>query len=403
MHSEAVQDPDPARNGVGGACAGDTQAILAALTQINRALHVLASRSRGVEAMTMLMQMLSSRAGGSTGFAPAPLPAALAPAHGFIESASVSRPLPAPSDAELTRWCHDLIDALDRGDVAAVAAVLAPGFVAFRGGPAKDRDAVLATASQRTSKMPYIAKRTWHHESVVRKDDALVFTGKAHEVQGGNDTHGGYTYDGWYLLQWVRSGDAWQLQLLTWQKESTDREWWNETFARGRGFSREPNGLLVEVTKDATPGTALDLATGQGRNALYLVSQGWKVTGIDLSDEGLRIAREQAARHGLAIETVIADIDEWDFGEDRFDLVTLIYAGDDAKWIHKIKASLRKGGLLVVEGWAKVSPDSPRGFEQGQLARLFDGFEILRDEIVEDAPDWAWDTGKLARFVARKK
>jgi hypothetical protein len=81
----------------------------------------------------------------------------------------------------------------------------------------------------------------------------------------------------------------------------------------------------------------------------------------------------------------------------------MMYAGDHAKWIDKIKASLRAGGLFVVEGWAKESPDSPTGFGEGQLAKLFDGYEILRDETVEDVPDWAWDKGKLVRFVVRKK
>lgn len=142
---------------------------------------------------------------------------------------------------------------------------------------------------------------------------------------------------------------------------------------------------------------------GQGRNALYLASQGWQVTGVDISDEGLRIAREQAVKRNLTLETINADIDDWDFGVDRFDLVTLLYVGDHAKWIDKIKASLRSGGLFVVEGWAKVSPDSDVGFAEGKLAKLFEGYEILRDETVEDVPDWAWDKGKLVRFVARKK
>lgn len=267
----------------------------------------------------------------------------------------------------------------------------------------KDREAVLATVVQRTSTVPYIAKRTWDSECVVHKADAIVFMGKAHEVQGGNETHGGYLYVGWYLLQWVHAGDAWRVQLLTWQKESTEHDWWNDTFHNGRGFSREPNRLLVETIKHHPAGVALDLAMGQGRNALYLASQGWKVTGVDSSDEGLRIAREQAVERQLALETINADIDEWDVGENRFDLVTLMYAGDHAKWIEKIKASLRKDGLFVLEGWAKASPDSPVGFGDGQLERLFDGYEILRSEIVEDVPDWAWDKGKLVRFVARKK
>jgi hypothetical protein len=43
------------------------------------------------------------------------------------------------------------------------------------------------------------------------------------------------------------------------------------------------------------------------------------------------------------------------------------------------------------------------GIPPGKLARIFgDGFEILRDDVVDDVPDWAMDRAKLARFVARK-
>lgn len=311
--------------------------------------------------------------------------------------------IPAPSDADLTARSHDLIDALDRGDLEAVEAALAPDFLVFEGGSPRDRESVIARITQRTAMTPYIAKRSWDAECVTRKGDALVFTGMAHEVQGGNDSHGGYLYDGWYFLRWVRCGDAWRVQLLTWQKASTEREVWNETFQMDRGFSKEPNRLLVETVANMKPGAALELAMGQGRNALHLASKGWRVTGVDSSDEALRISREQATARGLELETVLADIDEWAVGESRFDLVTLFYAGDHGKWLEKIRTSLRTGGLVVVEGWAKQSPESPSGFGEGQLAKLFADFEILRDETVEDVPDWAFDKGKLVRFVARRR
>ncbi len=389
----------PDRDRVAG---GAAREITAAFTQVMSSLEDLAKncRNQGIDPMTMLMTVMSSSAGRGGRASAAPQAAAI-PAAIDVEALSTS--VPTPSDAELIKRSHDLVDALDRGDIATVAAALAPGFVRFVDGAAIDRDAMVLTTIQRRSMVPDVEKRSWDDESVVRKDDTLVFMGKAHEVQSGNSTKGGYLHDGWYLLQWVRTGDAWRVQLLTWQKEATGRDWFNDIFRKGRGFSREPNRLLVEIVRNEKPGAALELAIGQGRNALYLASQGWTVTGVDGSDEGLRIAREEAANRELALETINADIDEWDFGVDRFDLVTLIYAGDHAKWIDKIKASLRNGGLFVVEGWAKVTPDSPVGFGEGQLAKLFDGYEILRDETVEDVPDWAWDTGRLVRFVARKR
>ena len=379
----------------GGGQSGVSVEIAAAFTQALSSLEDLANKCRdcGIDPVAMITTMM---------FGGGPRAGALSPVSS-VASLSGSPPLPEASDAEIARRSRDVIHALERADFAAVATTLAPGFVHFVDGEAVDREALLMTIMQRRSKMRHIASRTWDDERVVRKGNALVFTGRAHEVQGGNDIHGGYLYDGWYLVQWVPVGDAWRVQLLTRQEVATELDRWNDIFDQGRGFSSDPNRLLVETVKDRKPGAALELAMGQGRNALYLASQGWQVTGVDRSEHGMRRAREQAAERGLALETIVADIDEWDPGVDRFDLVTLLYAGDHAKWIAKIRASLRKGGLLIVEGWSKESPDSSIGFGDGQLAKLFEDYEILRDETVEDVPDWGRDHGTLVRFVARKR
>jgi SAM-dependent methyltransferase len=357
--------------------------LTAAFTQVMSSLGNLANncRKQGIDPMAALVGMLFGPAG--TG-------------RDCIDAA-------LPSDAEIIERSHHLIEALERGDVAAVAASIAPDFIRFVEGTAIGRETLLLILTQLRSNVPRIATRTWNDEKVLRLDNTLVFIGMACEVQGGNHSKGGYLHEGQYFLQWIRVGDAWRAQLLTWQRLATDRDVYNEIFRKGRGFSRKPNRLLVDTIKNETPGAALDLAMGQGRNALYLASQGWRVTGVDGSDEGLQLAREEAARRGVALETIHADIDRWDFGENHFDLVTMMYAGDHARWIDKIKASLREGGLFVVEGWAKGSPDSPNGFSVGQLAKLFEGYDILRDDVVEDVPDWAWDDGTLVRFVARKR
>jgi len=354
--------------------------VIAALAEITSSLEALEARRRQeAQASTLLMMMMM-----------------MSSAHRQRAAVSLA------SDADVIQHSKDFIEALDRADDVAVAAVLAPGFVYFHAGRTSDRDTMLARLAQRRTKVQFRTERTWSDECLVHRGDVLVFTSKAHEVQGGNERHGGYIDDGMYLLQWARCGDGWRVQLLTWQQGTTEREWFNDTYRKNRGFSREANRLLIDTLDGATPGVALDLATGQGRNALYLAAQGWQVTGIDISDEGLRIAREQAVERGLSIQTIHADIDAWELGESRYDLVTMLYAGDHAQWIDKIKASLRDGGLIIVEGWAKESPGSPYGFSEGLLATLFDGYEILRDETVVGAPDWAWDEAKLVRFVARK-
>jgi hypothetical protein len=95
-------------------------------------------------------------------------------------------------------------------------------------------------------------------------------------------------------------------------------------------FTLEPNAFLVRVAKSLKPGKALDIAMGQGRNAVYLATQGWDVTGYDIADEGLRIATENAAKMGVRIKTAHATFEGFDYGKERWDLIYFVYT--DAPW-----------------------------------------------------------------------
>ena len=77
------------------------------------------------------------------------------------------------------------------------------------------------------------------------------------------------------------------------------RRFWNAAYREPRKFP--PSAFLADVVKNQPHGRALDVSMGQGRNALFLASLGWKVTGIDISDEGIRQAREAAATRQLSI------------------------------------------------------------------------------------------------------
>lgn len=335
---------------------------------------------------------------------PAALPPAPAAASAPASAASVAA-LARPSSAEVIAWSHALLEAYDRGDAAALTAALAPGFAHVEGGRITDAEKLLAGVRARKPGPPIFASRTWDREQVQPVGEHVVFLGRATERQGGNDQKGGYKYVGWYLVQWAPIAEGWRATLWTWHRAGTEalREEWNEIYRNGLGFSREPNRLLTEVVKGRRPGKALDVAMGQGRNALYLAAQGWQVTGVDVSDEGIRLARELATQRKLHLEAINQHLDQYDFGTDRWDLVTMIYATDNVSWLERIKPSLRRGGVIVVEYFAKTGDDGD-GFAPGQLAALFgEGFTVLRDEVVEDAPDWAMDRATLVRFVAQKR
>ena len=71
-------------------------------------------------------------------------------------------------------------------------------------------------------------------------------------------------------------------------------------------FSREPNAFLAGMVSTRPPGTALDVGMGQGRNTIFLAQQGWQVAGFDISDEGVKQARAEAARLHLRLNAVVA-------------------------------------------------------------------------------------------------
>lgn len=342
---------------------------------------------------------------------PPPASASLAP-----PSAPVVPPTPAavpatpaaPTEADVMRWSHDAIDAFDRGDAAALGAVLSAGFLHFEGGSTDTRDEELAMLARRKPGSSQVAQRDWSNERVSLHEPYAVFLGEAKEHAAGNDLHGGSNYRGWYTLVWSREGDAYKLALWTWQLggKAAQREFWNTMLrGEGTGFSREPNALLVETVAKLRPGTALDVAMGQGRNALYLASRGWKVTGVDLADDGVRLAREAAAARHLTLDAVSADLDTYDFGTDRWDLVTFLYVPKRAGWIERARRSVKRGGLFVLEFFHRSDGEAAdEGYASGELAALFkDGWDVLRDEVVDTTPDWASDHATMERFVAKRK
>jgi SAM-dependent methyltransferase len=212
-------------------------------------------------------------------------------------------------------------------------------------------------------------------------------------------------FDGWSTIVWVRDGEAWKAASWQWVRGGPDttREKWDATYREGRAFNPQPSKFLVEMVRGRKPGLALDVGMGQGRNALYLASQGWHVTGVDISDEGLRQAREAAAARKLTIEAIHADADTWDYGVEKWDLAVLIYSsGNDAA----LRVAMKPGGLIVGEWFHKDSVPQV-GTDRGEVAARFkDGFRILRNEVVDDVSDWGWKERvpqKLIRFVAEKR
>ncbi len=335
-----------------------------------------------------------------------------APAGGTLGIPTDASVPQAIDEAAVKTMSHALLDAYDRADEDGVGAALGPAFVLLDELRREPRDSVLARLHKRLARHAPPRTRTYGEEHTWITGTSAVFVGETVEhypLDGALPCEDGSCmtgdFDGQSTLVWLRDGSAWKVASWQWVKDGleADRDEWNATYREGKDFNPAPNKFLVEMVKGRKPGLALDVGMGQGRNALYLASQGWRVTGIDISDEGLRQAREAATARKLTIEAINTNADTWDFGVEKWDLIVMIYAGADDK---AVKRSLKRGGLVVSELAHKEL--NPRiGVEPSVFSDAYkDGFTILQNDVVEDVGDWSWKErtrGKLVRFAAEKQ
>src|SRR3954469_24173257 len=102
-----------------------------------------------------------------------------------------------------------------------------------------------------------------------------------------------------------------------------DAAGWDERYAASElVWSAEPNVFVAEACADLAPGRALDLAAGEGRNAIWLARRGWQVTAVDFSQAGLDKGRTLAG--DVSVTWVCADATTWR-GDESFDLCVVAY------------------------------------------------------------------------------
>lgn len=165
----------------------------------------------------------------------------------------------------------------------------------------------------------------------------------------------------------------------------TDQERWDRRY-RARKFvlGKEANLFLRRHIRHLPRGKALDIATGEGRNAVFLAQHGFEVDAVDISSIGLAKAKRLAKKVGVKIHPCLADLDRFLIPEKHYDLIADFYFLS-RRLIPKIKKGLRKGGRVIFETYlidqrelATGGPRDPKYFlKHNELLRLFKGFRIL--------------------------
>jgi SAM-dependent methyltransferase len=137
-----------------------------------------------------------------------------------------------------------------------------------------------------------------------------------------------------------------------------DSERWNARYEeKGWDPERGPSHFLVgEFAERTGGGRALALACGEGRNAVWLASRGWRVTGVDFSRVALGRARALAARRGVHVDWIRADVTRFAPRPTSFQLVTILYlqlpGGDRRRVLERTAAAMAPGAELFMAGHA---------------------------------------------------
>jgi len=140
-----------------------------------------------------------------------------------------------------------------------------------------------------------------------------------------------------------------------------DHKDWNERYAAQELlWGAEPNRFVEEELCDVPPrGRALDLACGEGRNAIWLAKLGWVVTAVDYSEVALERARRLAAGQHVDVEWVQADVTSFAPAAAAFQLVIVAYLqlpeAERRAVLAHAAAALGRGGILFMVGHARLN------------------------------------------------
>lgn len=170
---------------------------------------------------------------------------------------------------------------------------------------------------------------------------------------------------------------------------------WEHRYGGEQMWSGNPNGSLVAEATAMQPARALDVGAGEGGDAIWLAEQGWQVTANDISARALGRIEAEAARRGLALETLRADLNALDpFGSRCFELVCAQYASvprtRDGRGIANLLSAVAPGGSLVVVSHDLEPMRAPVDTTRHSRAFDPDAYVRVQDVVaaIDGSPEW---------------
>jgi len=184
-------------------------------------------------------------------------------------------------------------------------------------------------------------------------------------------------------------------------------------------FGIEPNHFLARRAHLFEEGhTALSVADGEGRNSVWLAEQGLHVLSVDSSAVAQNKARALAQQRGVNVDFELADLLQWDWGVNRFDVVVAIFIQfappeQREQMFANIKRCLKPGGLLLLQGYTPRQLEYKTGgppvaenlYTEPMLRSAFSDMEIVHlrehDDIIREGAGHS-GMSALIDLVAKK-
>ena len=177
------------------------------------------------------------------------------------------------------------------------------------------------------------------------------------------------------------------------------RQVWDQRYsAPDYIFGTAPNVFLVSQRQWFKPGArVLDIACGEGRNAVWLAQQRCEVVAIDISPVAIGKARLLAAERGVSVGFEVVDVRAWGWPENAFDAVVSIFIqfaapAERAQLFGGFRTTLRPGGVLLLQGYTPKQlqyktggpPQADHMYTETMLREAVAGMEIMHLQEHDD-------------------
>ena len=182
---------------------------------------------------------------------------------------------------------------------------------------------------------------------------------------------------------------------------------WEERYRaedrRTEDVEAAPTQLVIETAQRLHPGTALDLACGTGRNALWLAKQGWRVTAVDGAAAAIETLRARAEEQGVSVDATVADLQRggYHIEESSWDLIVIAYYLQ-RDLFEAAKRGVKSGGTLlaIVHTTERGEEPTQSRLRPGELTGYFAGWQMEHE--YEGVPNDSAHKRRVAEVVARR-